>query len=207
MLLCMSRARLPSALPRAASAVATLAVVLVGCGTAASDPAQASLAEPRSTSPSRSEASPSTAVPAAVGRLDAESRAALERAAFPVLLFPARWTSQVMSIEGQRWVAVAAHDDGLHVSLHGSDVAHPDLREDEVANIPTPTTLVRGSPAWITLNEQIRSAAWHEGAVAWSLEVECDRPFEDTRCTEDEFVRALAETLESVDPQVLGGAR
>jgi len=206
MLLCMSRSHSPSALARAATAVATLAV-LSGCGTAASDPAQASLAEPRSTSRAQTEGSTSASVPATVERLDSDSRAALARAAFPVLLFPARWTSQVMSIEGQRWVAVAAHDDGLHVSLHGSDVAHPDLREDEVANLPTPTTLVRGTPAWITLNEQIRSAAWHEGAVAWSLEVECDRPFEDTRCTQEEFVLALAETLESVDPQTLGGAR
>ena len=204
MLLCMSRSRRTRVL--APAALVSLAL-LGGCATTASDPAQASLAEPGSSSRAQREGSTRTDLPATLRRLDADSRAALERAAFPVLLFPARWTSQVMSIEGQRWVAVAAHDDGVHVSLHGSDVAHPDLRDDEVANLPTPTTMVRGSPAWITLNEQIRSAAWHEGAVAWSLEVECDRPFEDTRCTEVEFVLALAQTLESVDPQTLGGAR
>lgn len=200
----MSRSVPPS--PSRAASAAVLALALGACGTASREPAQTALTEPTARS---EESARGASSPAVVSRLDAESRAALERAAFPVLLFPARWTSQVMSMDGQRWVAVAAHDDGLHVSLHGSDVAHPDLRDDEVADLPTPTTLVRGTPAWITLNEQIRSAAWHEGSVAWSLEVECDRPFEDSRCTEEDFVRALAETLVVVDPRTLGagGAR
>lgn len=141
--------------------------------------------------------------------LDAPSREALARAAFPVLLFPSPHHSQVLSQEGEPWVAVSTASDGVHLSLHGTSREHPVLRDEEVANLPTPTTFVRGAPAWLTLNEQIRSAAWHEGAIAWTLEVECDRPMDDTRCTAEDYVMRLAETLELVDPRTLenGGAR
>ncbi len=181
-----------------------LSCALAGCGTAGQDPAEATLLEGRA---------PTASVQSdALEALDASSRAVVQRTPFPVLLLPARWAPQVMGQEGQRWIAQAAHQDGLHVSLHGSDVSHPDLRDEEVANLATPTTLVRGVPAWVTLNEQIRSVAWNEGRVAWSLEVECDRPFDDARCTEDRFVRTLAETLEAIEPQApspsaAGGAR
>ncbi len=179
-------------LPRAVSAGIVLA--LAGCGTAAgTEPALLESHEERAASSSL------------VTALDGTSREALARASFPVLLFPARYRSQVITAEGEPWAAVNARDDGLHLSLHGTSREHPVLRDEEVANLPTPSTLVRGSPAWITLNEQIRSAAWHEGAIAWSLEVECDRPFEDTRCTEEDFVLRLAESLELVDPQAGGG--
>lgn len=176
------------------------ALLLAGCGSSEPDPAEAHLVQGSAERPA------ARAPGAAAAALDAESRAALARVPFRVLLLPARWAPRVMSVEGQRWVAQAAHEDGVHLSLHGTDVAHPDLRDDEVANLPTPTTLVRGVPAWITLNEQVRSAAWNEGAVAWSLEVECERPFEDARCTEEEFVRTLAEALEPVDPQAIAAS-
>jgi hypothetical protein len=180
------------------------ALVLSACGSAEPDATEAHLVQGSAERPAAR--APGAALGATLGGLDAESREALARVPFPVLLLPARWSPRVMSVEGQRWVAESAHQDGVHLALHGTDVAHPDLRDEEVANVPTPTTLVRGVPAWITLNEQVRSAAWNEGAVAWSLEVECERPFEDTRCTEDEFVRTLAEALEVVDPQALAGA-
>jgi hypothetical protein len=175
-------------------------VLTVGCGSAGQDAAEATLLvgddpAPRTTpraSPLRED-------------LDADSRAALARVPFRVLLLPARWSPRVMSMEGQRWVAQTAHADGIHLSLHGTDVEHPDLREGEVENLPAPSTLVRGSPAWVTLNEQIRAISFHDGAVAWSLEVECDRPLDDTRCTEPGFALALAEQLEAVDPQASGG--
>lgn len=177
--------------PRRALAAASLSL-FSACGTSAGT--EGALLEGRETPESPA---PST--------LDAESRVALERASFPVLLFPVRYRSQVITAEGEPWAAVNAADDGLHLSLHGTSRAHPVLSDDEVANLPTPTTLVRGGPAWVTLNEQIRSVAWHEGAIAWSLEVECDRPFDDTRCTEEDFVLRLAEQLERVDPQSLAG--
>jgi hypothetical protein len=181
-------------------------VAISACGST-SDATESALLEDR-----RVEASPTpsaTASSEAARQLDARSREALARAPFPVLLFPARLQSQVITAEGEPWAAVTATDDGLHLSLHGTDREHPVLRDEEVATLPSPTTFVRGGPAWVTLNEQIRSAAWHEGAVAWSLEVECDRPMDDPRCTEADFVLRLAETLERVEPTSLaaGGAR
>lgn len=185
--------------PRAFAAASL--VFVTACGTAAgTEPALLESHDER-------EAPPTSRL---VTALDPGSREALARASFPVLLFPARYRSQVITAEGEPWAAVNTTDDGVHLSLHGTSREHPVLRDEEVANLPTPTTLVRGSPAWVTLNEQIRSAAWHEGAIAWSLEVECDRPFEDTRCTEEDFVLRLAESLERVDPQTAsreGGAR
>ena len=193
-----------SLLGRGVGALAA-SVVLFACGST-SDATEGALLEDR-----RIEASPTpseTASAEAARRLDARSREALARAPFPVLLFPARLQSQVITAEGEPWAAVTATDDGLHLSLHGTDREHPVLRDDEVATLPSPSTFVRGSPAWVTLNEQIRSASWHEGTVAWSLEVECDRPMDDPRCTEEDFVLRLAETLELVEPASLaGGAR
>ena len=183
--------------PPRALVVASLSI-LVGCGSAVgSEPALLKSSEQPETPASSS----------LVTSLDDVSREALARASFPVLLFPARYRSQVITAEGEPWAAVNATDDGLHLSLHGTSREHPVLRDEEIANLPTPRTMVRGGPAWVTLNEQIRGASWHEGAIAWSLEVECDRPFEDTRCTEEDFVLRLAESLERVDPQSAGGAR
>lgn len=174
------------------SGLASLALgTVLGCGTRAGSSNEATLLEGRSNSSAAS----------VLEVLDGESRSALARAPFAVLVFPQPWRSTVMSgAEGERWVAVRAEGDGVRLSLHGTDVAHADLSEEEVARIPTPSTRVRGGPAWLTLNEQIRSVAFHEGPVAWSLEVECDRPFEDPRCTGTEFALALAESLVTVQP-------
>jgi hypothetical protein len=172
-------------------------MMLSACGSTM-DAAEGSLLEERSV---EARATPTgTTSSEAARQLDARSREALARAPFPVLLFPARLRSQVMTAEGEPWAAVTATDDGLHLSLHGTDREHPVLRDEEVATLPSPSTMVRGGPAWVTLNEQIRSVAWHEGAVAWSLEVECDRPMDDPRCTEEELVLRLAEALERVEP-------
>lgn len=197
----------PALAPLALGPLALAAsIALSACGST-SDATESALLEDRSV-----EARPTpTVAPSseAARRLDAPSREALARAPFPVLLFPARLQSQVITAEGEPWAAVTTTDEGLHLSLHGTDREHPVLRDEEVATLPSPTTFVRGGPAWVTLNEQIRSIAWHEGAVAWSLEVECDRPMDDPRCTEEDFVLRLAETLELVEPASLGagGAR
>jgi hypothetical protein len=184
----------------------TASMMLSACGSTG-DSVEGALLDDRTTPAISTPSTPESNRAAA--QLDAPSREALARAPFPVLLFPARLQSQVITAEGEPWAAVTATDEGLHLSLHGTDREHPVLRDEEVATLPSPTTFVRGGPAWVTLNEQIRSVAWHEGAVAWSLEVECDRPMDDPRCTEEDFVLRLAETLERVAPASLaaGGAR
>lgn len=191
-----------SSMPNPAAVRATLALLLLfgvpaGCGSA-----------PEHTEGALHEAQPSAPdheVTSALAALDPASRQALARAPFPVLVFPSRYASRVLSAEGEPWAAVSAEGEGLHLSLHGTSFARPVLRDEEVAALPTPTTFVRGGPAWITINEQIRSAAWHEGAIAWDLEIECDRPMDDTRCTDDTFVRQLAESLVAIDPRGLSG--
>ncbi|MBX7196888.1 MAG: hypothetical protein K1X94_32865 [Sandaracinaceae bacterium] len=197
----MNAAPRPRAHARFAPLLVASLLALSGCGST-EDAAESALLEGHA----RSQPQPRSI---ALEALDGPSREALARAAFPVLLFPSPHVSTVLSQEGEPWVAVSTASDGVHLSLHGTSLEHPVLRDEEVANLPTPTTFVRGVPAWLTLNEQIRSAAWHEGAIAWTLEVECDRPMDDTRCTAEDYVMRLAETLELVDPRTLenGGAR
>jgi len=104
-------------------------------------------------------------------------------------------SATVMSDE--HWVAVSARDGERTLSIHSTDVSHP-----AAGNEPAPprSARVRGRPATVTENEGIRSIAWEEDDVAYSLDVECARPHEDEACTGEAYVRELAEAL-----VVLGG--
>jgi hypothetical protein len=89
-----------------------------------------------------------------------------------------------------RWYAVSARADGVVVSLHASRAAHryPHLPRAEGKQS------VRGLPAFVTQNEQIWSAAWIEGGVAYSLELECVS-LPDARCADDAHLMSLAARL------------
>lgn len=128
------------------------------------------------------------------------SRAALEAAPVPMLLLPAEHAAGSLVTSGEHWAALSYRDDALTISIHATDVSHPVVADDELLQLPPPESSVRGEPARVTMNEQIQSVTWSEGgpsgsAVSYVLEVECARPFDDTRCTESDFVLELAERL------------
>ena len=77
-------------------------------------------------------------------------------------------------------------------SIHATDaVHHAELNEE----VPEAKLRVRGQPARTTVNEGIRSLSWEEAGVAYVIEVECEAPFEDARCTEADYIQDLAASL------------
>ena len=113
-----------------------------------------------------------------------------------LLLLPAPYARSAIATSGSRWSALSARVDALTVSLHGTNTTHDaHLTLDEVQRAE-PTRTVRGAAARVLVNEGIRSVAWNEHGVDWSLEVECYAPDTDVRCTEDAFVVELAARLE-----------
>ena len=97
--------------------------------------------------------------------------------------------------EGPRFRALSLRRGERTLSLHSSDLVHAEAPEGDLPSVE-PTDVVRGRPAYATVNEGIRSVAWEEGGAYHALEVECFRPFEDPHCTEPEFILDLAERLE-----------
>lgn len=124
------------------------------------------------------------------------SREVVRAASVRFLLLPAPYARAAIATSGPRWSALSASDGSLTVSLHGTDLTHDaHLGLDEVARA-APTETVRGAAARVLENEGIRSVAWTERGVDWSLEVECYQPDTDPRCTQDAFVLDLAAQLE-----------
>ncbi len=136
--------------------------------------------------------------------LGADAQATVSQAALPFLLFPREYAATTVAMSGEHFVALAYRDAELTLSLHGTDVSHPVVREDEAAQAPPPAHSVRGEPGRMLVNEAIRSVAWREAGVEWALEVECAAPMDDPRCTEEAFILSLVERLERA-PR--GGAR
>ena len=189
----------------------SMACCLAACG---SEPAPAARTAPLETAAAESAVEPgptATATPAsvtpptvtpsvgappdAIALLAPEARAALAASPVPMLVLPADRARATTILTGEHWTALHFRDDALTISLHATDVSHPVVGDDEVAHLPPPPDTVRGRPARVLFNEQIRSVAWEEGPVSYALEVECAQPFEDTRCTEPDFVLELADAL------------
>ena len=141
---------------------------------------------------------PAPSVPPAVAALPAASAAALASSPVAMLVLPEPYAAGSVVTSGPHWAALSFQGDGVTVSLHATDVSHDVLTAEELARLPAPEASVRGRPARIAVNELIRSVSWDEGPVSYSLEVECARPAEDRRCTEDRFLLELGAQLVEV---------
>jgi len=133
----------------------------------------------------------------AVRGLSSESRTELAASPVPMVLLGAEYAERTNVMVGERWCALTAHTtEGYHLSIHATDNWHDaDEGVDLNPSGATPTATVRGRPAWETVNEAIRSLSWDEFGVAYSLEIECDRPEDDTRCSESTFLTEIASHL------------
>lgn len=127
--------------------------------------------------------------------LDARSLAALHDAPVEALLLPPGWNDRSTVTSGRGFYAVSARDGEISLYLHATDVVHD---PGDGTHAPPRDHRVRGHGALVLVDEGIRSVTWEEGATSYVLEVECYRPFEDTRCTESGFVLDLAEHLVEV---------
>jgi hypothetical protein len=134
--------------------------------------------------------------PAVWEALAPEARQQLAASPLTVLLLPSPELARSAVITtGERWYAASYHRDEHGISIHATDVVH----ENVAGAAPPPARdRVRGVPALVQVNEGIQSVAWEEHGVHYVVEVECERPFEDVRCTSDAYVRSLAESLVAV---------
>jgi hypothetical protein len=168
-------------------AVPILLALLAACSTDRTGGSEAPLTAPES---------PARAIDA-TGALDPASRAAIANAPVDrVLLFPAAFLSDAVVTSGPHFFAVSARHEDLTLSLHATDVVHGALPDDVV--IPEAPFAVRGAPARESMNDGIRGVTWTESGMTYDLEVECFEALTDARCTEDAFIRDLAEQLVEV---------
>lgn len=112
----------------------------------------------------------------------------------PLLFLPSRYMARAILTAERPWYAASYQDEAITLYLSGT-IAFVDAPDDLTQGETTPNATARGVGAWDTLNEGIRSLAWNEMGAAYTLEVECASML-DRRCTEDGFLRALAEELE-----------
>lgn len=128
--------------------------------------------------------------------LPAASQDVLQSSRLPILLprDPALLASAIVTA-GPSFTALSAQGEGFSVSIAGTDRRHEIAEETPP---PDPTDQVRGQPATFTVNDGIRTVTWDEASVAWAVDVECFDVESDARCTSDDYLRSLAESLELV---------
>jgi len=131
--------------------------------------------------------------------LSEEARAAVEAATLPVLLpRDAALLAGAVITGGPTWYAASLHPSGHHITINGRRVAvhQPAL----AADIPEDR---RRQPGETSLSRAhgIVTVAFDAFGVSYSLEVECEAPTTDERCTGDEYGPSLVRGL-----GVAGGA-
>ncbi len=147
---------------------------------------------------------PSTTAPTTVDPrrlrdlLRPESRRELDTSTVPLLLpRDERLVAVAVVTSGPRWVAASIPLADLTIAIHGNANLNPAPPGVTLRHTGT----LRGLPATVSRNELIRVATWEERGVAWSLDVECsNRPDLDARCVQEDYLRALAESLVEVRP-------
>jgi hypothetical protein len=126
------------------------------------------------------------------------SRQALSRTTMTPLFFGTEPDGRDATITaGTHFYAVSLPRDGHTLALHGVDQIHVAVEDESGADGTPPNSndTVRGFAALVLVNEGIRSVAWEEDGAYWSLEIECERPFDDLRCSEDRYLLDEAEAL------------
>lgn len=122
------------------------------------------------------------------GLLDAQQERRLSRSPVPALV-PERadLLDGATVTTGPHWYAVSLDGEAHDVYVSGTRL------EFEVPSVKLPAE--RAEDFRITRNELIASLAFNAWGAAYVIEVECARPSEDTRCTEDDYIVELANDL------------
>jgi hypothetical protein len=135
-----------------------------------------------------------------VSGLSDEARASVEASTVPVLLPRDRALLQGAVItHGPTWYAASLHPTGHHIRIDGRRrvVHQPGLE----ASVPEERRRPPGATS-LTRTHGIVSVAFDAFGAAYVLDVECEAPTTDVRCTEDDYARSLVRGL-----GVAGGAR
>lgn len=132
-------------------------------------------------------------------QLTPRARAAVDRSPVPVLV-PAdpAWLASVAVFTSDAGYALAAHDGELGLTLQASRIA------TLIAGVGHARGhhRMRGVDGFISANDGIRTAAWIEHGVAYSLDLECHEP--DGPGCSDEALRTAVDGLVHVGG--IGGA-
>lgn len=124
------------------------------------------------------------------------SRAAMAATTVPLLLpDDLGIAATAMVTSGERWVAASIAQGDHTIAIHATREAMSLPPGDR----PAHRDRLRGVPATVSSNEGVRVATWMEDGVAYMVDVECSRPSEDPRCTQESFVRALVSGLVRVE--------
>lgn len=131
--------------------------------------------------------------------LSAEARAVVAASTVPVLLprDPALLRGAVLT-RGDTWYAASLHPEGHHVTVLGRALAvhQPTLEE----SVPEAARRRPGETS-LTRVDGIVTVTFDAFGAAYTVNVECDAPATDARCTGDDYANALVRDL-----GVAGGA-
>ncbi len=93
------------------------------------------------------------------------------------------------AMRGASWYAVHISLDGHVVSVSGN---HAEVFVPGVSDRVTPRP---DFDLLVSRSRGVATATFKAFGASYAVEVECERPFEDPRCTRDEYVRALVSDL------------
>ncbi len=120
------------------------------------------------------------------------------QAALPVMLpRQAEVLETTILTLGENWYAASLKDNGASLHIRGTRVSY-----DFDGDVWTPEERAMGDDYTLTRTHQIVSVSFASFGAAYTIDVECSRPMDDVRCTEDEYALNLANEL-----AVAGGLR
>jgi hypothetical protein len=130
--------------------------------------------------------------------LPESEREKLEQSAVPVLVpRDADVLDSAIVTLGDDWYAASLKDDGASLHIRGTRRSF-----DFQGDVWTPQEKALGDDYTLTRTHQLVSVSFGAFGIAYTLDVECSRPMDDVRCTEDTYVLDLANDL-----AVAGGLR
>lgn len=131
-----------------------------------------------------------------LARLPESERAKFEGLDVPALLPDVDFVSDAFVVTGPHWYSARMNGPGHSLYIQGNRAAfgHDMGLTDEQKKAVKNFTVYR--------THAIPTLAFNRFGVAYTIDVECARPLEDSRCTEDEYVLSIAEGL-----VLAGGAR
>lgn len=126
--------------------------------------------------------------------LSEEAREAAAQASLPVLLpNDAELLAGAFFTTGDTWYTASMRTDEITLVFKGSSASRnlPGIGTNKEGDQPPGHVLTR--------THQIVTLAFREFGAAYAIDIECARPTEDPRCTEDSFIIELAETAGIVE--------
>lgn len=130
--------------------------------------------------------------------LPASEQAKLTEVQLPVLAFDdaALLRTALLSHLGN-WYVIAVEAAGLHMNIRGTRNAYT------VPGMEIPEAARKAADNYtLTRTDGIVTVSWRAFNVSYNVDVECSKPMDDPRCTEDEFALRTVEDL-----GVIGGQR